>query len=134
MRVHTTIVFGFVCLAGCTQAPTVTRGNFDTSYTLTMQRGSADVVVQTSGPASYTITNYRMNHPMGPRPDTEATFKTPAGTFTISDRDDKDGVTINGKHFIYPTNQSGRYVITIDAQGTIKADEPKAEERKTESP
>lgn len=108
----------------------MTKGNFDTSYTLTMQCGSADVVVQTSGPASYTVSNYTMDHPMGPRPDTEAVIKTPAGTFNISDRNDSGGLTINGTHYPYPTDRTGRYIITIDAKGTIKADDPKAEEQK----
>jgi hypothetical protein len=134
MRVHAAFVFGFVCLAGCARGPVVTKGTFDTSYTLTMQRGSADVVVQTSGPASYTVSNYSMDHPMGQRPDTEAVFKTPAGTFNISDRNDKEGLTINGTHFPYPIDRNGRYTITIDAQGTIKTDAPKADERKKESP
>lgn len=126
MRFYFACLLGIVCLAGCARAPIVTKGKFDTTYTLIMQRGSADVVVQTSGPASFQITNYQMNHPMGSRPDTEATFKTPAGTFNISDRNNTSGLTINGKQFDYPTDLNGRYLITIDAQGTIKADEPKA--------
>jgi hypothetical protein len=127
MNVHNALVFVLVCLTGCTAAPVVTKGTFDASYTLTMQRGSVDVVVQTSGPASYTLTNYSMDHPMGRRPDTEATFTTPAGTFVVSNRNLKEaGLTINGTFYPEPVPAEGRSTITIDAQGGITVNPPKA--------
>jgi hypothetical protein len=121
------MVLLFVCLVGCTPAPIVTKGTFTTSYTLTMQRGSVDVVVQTSGPASYTVTNYAMDHPMGPRPDTEATFTTPAGTFVVSDRNlPAVGLTINGTFYPEPLTTVERSTITIDAKGVVTVNPPKA--------
>jgi hypothetical protein len=126
MRVRNAPVFVLVCLVGCTPAPVVTKGTFNSTYTLTMQRGSVDVVVQTSGPASYTLTNYGMAHPMGPRPDTEATFTTPAGTFVVSDRNQKaPGLTINGVFYLEPAAATGRSTITIDAQGVVTVNPPK---------
>jgi hypothetical protein len=127
MNVRNAPVFLIVCLTGCAPAPVVTKGTFDASYTLTMQRGSVDVVVQTSGPASYTLTNYSMDHPMGRRPDTEATFTTPAGTFVVSDRNLKEaGLTINGTFYPEPAPAEGRSTITIDARGGITVNPPKA--------
>jgi hypothetical protein len=126
MRIRNTIVLMLGCLAGCTPAPVVTKGTFATSYTLTMQRGSVDVVVQTAGPASYTLTNYSMDHPMGPRPDTEATFTTPAGTFVVSDRNlTVAGLTINGTFYPEPPPAVGRSTITIDTKGVVTVNPPK---------
>jgi hypothetical protein len=126
MRVRNAPVIVLVCLVGCTPAPVVTKGTFTTSYTLTMQRGSVDVLVQTSGPASYTITNYRMDLPMGPRPDTEATFVTPAGTFVVSDRNQKaPGLAINGTFYPEPPSATSRSTIVIDAKGVVTAKPPK---------
>ena len=127
MRVRNAPVLVIACLVGCTPAPRVTKGAFATSYTLTMQRGSVDVVVQTSGPASYTLTNYNMDHPMGPRPDTEATFTTPAGTFVVSDRNlTAAGLTINGTFYAEPPSATGRSTITIDAKGVVTVNPPGA--------
>jgi hypothetical protein len=135
MRICNAIVLVFVCLAGCTPAPVVTKGTFTTSYTLTMQRGSADVVVQTSGPASYTLTNYSMDHPMGRRPDTEATFTTPAGTFVVSNRNLKEtGLTINGTFYPEPASANSRSTVTIGAQGVITVQPPQAAEPQVDRP
>lgn len=130
MRGFNVAAIALACLAGCTPAPGVTRGTFDTAYTLTMQRGSVDVVVQTSGPATYAVTNYRMDHPMGRRPDPEATFVTPAGTFVVSDRNLQEaGLTINGTFYPEPPAADGRSTITIDARGGITVSPPKAAPR-----
>jgi hypothetical protein len=85
-----------------------------------------DVVVETSGPASYTHTHYHRDHPMGPPSDTEATFTTPAGTFVVSDRNmPSPGLTINGT--FYPElDRLSRTTITIDAEGGITVSPPKA--------
>jgi len=123
MRVLSAFAFVLVCLAGWSPPPTVTKGTFDKSYTLTMQRGSYLVVVETSGPATYTITNYAMEHPMGSRPDTEAVFTTPAGTFRVSDRGVKErGVNINDTFYPVPQSSSDELsVVIIDANGNITA-------------
>jgi hypothetical protein len=110
--------------------PTVTEGTFTDSYTLTMQRGTTDVEVKTSGPATYRVTNYRMDHPMGKRPDTEATFKTSAGTFVVSDRGlTEDGVKINDTFYKYPepSEVNGRGKVVIDERGGVTVHAPKAE-------
>ncbi|MBP3959659.1 hypothetical protein J8F10_30810 [Gemmata sp. G18] len=120
MRVLSRVIVLLVCLGGCSPSPTITKGTFTDSYTLTMQRGSMDVVVRTSGAAQYTVTNYAMNHPMGQRPDTEATFTTPAGTFVISDRNVTEaGLKINGTFYPQPPSVSTRSTILIDSQGVI---------------
>lgn len=108
-----------IVAVGCTPGPTVTSGTFEKSHTLTMQRGSVDVVVETAGPATFRVTNYRMDHPMGRRPDTEATFKTPAGTFEVSNRGQEgESLTING--ILQKVPLAGpRTSITIDAKGKI---------------
>ena len=127
MKLHRAAVLMLVCFLGCTPPPTVTKGKFTTSYTLTMQRGSVDVVVRTSGPATYAVTNYAMDHPMGRRPDTEATFKTPAGTFVVSDRNQTaPGLTINGVFYPEPPSATARSTITIDAKGVVTVNPPKA--------
>jgi len=127
MRVRYAVLLVFACLAGCTPGPVVTKGTFTTPYTLTMQRGSVDVIVQTSGPASYALTNYRMDHPMGRRPDTEATFTTPAGTFVVSDRNlTAPGLTINGVFYPEAPASGVRSTITIDAQGVVTVNPPGA--------
>ena len=113
---------------GCTPAPAVTTGKFDTSHTLTMQRGSVSVVVETSGPATFKITDHRMDHPMDRRPDTEAEYKTPAGTFKISNREQQgEQLTINGKLFEVPPAGEPT-TITIDAKGGITMVTPKAKD------
>ena len=122
---------------GCAPPPTVTKGTFTGSHTLTIQRGSAEVVVKANGPASYVVTNYAMDHTMGQRPDTEATFTTSAGTFVITDKGNKDGMTINGKQF--PTlgaGSGGRITVTIDEQGAITMTDstPKEQEPKADPP
>ena len=128
MRIRNVILLVIVCLAGCSRGPVVTKGKFTTSYTLNMQRGAVDVVVQTSGPASYTITQYQMNHPMDSRPDTDATFVTPAGTFAVSNRSLLDaGLNINGVFYPEP-DVTGRSTITIDPKGVITLSSPKAAE------
>src|SRR5262245_8013198 len=121
MRVLSAFAFVLVCLAGCSPPPTVTKGTFDKSYTLTMQREPALVVVETSGPATYTVTNYAMEHPMGQRPDTEAVFTTPAGTFRVSDRGVKErGVNINNTFYPMPQSTSDSLsTVTIDVNGNI---------------
>ena len=135
MRVRNAPVFVLMGLVGCTPAPVVTKGTFDSTYTLTMQRGSVDVVVRTSGPATYTVTNYAMDHPMGRRPDTEATFKTPAGTFVVSDRNLQEaGLTINGTFYPEPTPSGGRSTITIDEKGQITVEKAKAAEPQENKP
>ena len=136
MRVRYAVLLVFACLAGCTPGPVVTKGTFTTPYTLTMQRGSVDVIVQTSGPASYALTNYRMDHPMGRRPDTEATFTTPAGTFVVSDRNlTAPGLTINGVFYPEPPPPAvGRSTITIDAQGVVTVNPPVAAARQGGKP
>jgi uncharacterized protein (TIGR03067 family) len=127
MRIHVVAAVLLVCPIGCAPAPTVTKGTFTNSFTLTMQRGSVDVVVQTSGPANYTLTQYAMDHPMGKRPDTEATFTTPAGTFMVSNRNLAEaGLTINGTFYPEPTNMTSRSTITIDPQGAVTVQPPKA--------
>jgi hypothetical protein len=126
MKVRRAALLILACFLGCTPPPKVKSGKFDTSYTLTMQRGSVDVVVQASGPATYAVTNYAMDHPMGPRPDTEATFVTPAGKFVVSDRNLKDGLTINGTLYPERVSSDGRTTITIDAKGQITVEKPKA--------
>lgn len=109
-----------VLSAGCSPQPKVTTGTFNDSYELTMQRGAMDVVVQTSGPATYTVTNYAMSHPMGPRPNTEAVFVTPAGTFKVSSNGDNDlGVIVNGVLYPEPPDRTGRSQVVIDAQGSV---------------
>lgn len=118
-------------LVGCAPPPTVTKGTFTGSYSLLMQRGSADVVVKSTGTGSYVVTNYAMDHPMGQRPDTEATFTTPAGTFAITDKGIPDGLLINGTKYTYsygPNN--GRIKITIDEKGNVTMDDPNAKEPK----
>jgi hypothetical protein len=130
VKIRSAVVFASFAIAGCTPPPTVTNGTFNDSYTLTMQRGTTDVVVKTSGPASYRVTNYRMDHPMGKRPDTEATITTPAGTFRISDRNvAEDGVMINGTLYKYPerTEVNGRSTIVIDERGGISIHPPQPE-------
>jgi len=135
MKLHRAAVLMLVCFLGCTPPPTVTKGKFTTSYTLTMQRGSVDVVVRTSGPATYAVTNYAMDHPMGRRPDTEATFKTPAGTFVVSDRNLQEaGLTINGTFYPEPTPSGGRSTITIDEKGQITVEKAKAAEPQENKP
>jgi hypothetical protein len=127
MRIHAVVTAALVALAGCSPSPDVATGTFTGSYTLTMQRGSVDVVVQTSGPASYKITRYSMDHPMGRRPDTEATFTTPAGTFVVSNRDlAAEGLTINGTFYPEPVPRTGRSAITIDPRGAIAVNPPTA--------
>jgi hypothetical protein len=127
MRIHAVVTAALVALAGCSPSPEVATGTFTGSYTLTMQRGSVDVVVQTSGPASYRITQYSMDHPMGRRPDTEAMFTTPAGTFVVSNRNlAAEGLTINGTFYPEPASRTGRSAITIDPRGAIAVNPPKA--------
>jgi hypothetical protein len=127
MNVRAVPLMVIVCLTGCTPPPVVTKGTFTTSYTLTMQRESVDVVVQTSGPASYAVTNYNRDHPMGRPPDTEATFTTPAGTFVVSDRSlAKPGLTINGVFYPESTAPNGRTTITIDPKGVVTVKSPEA--------
>lgn len=123
------ILFVILSVSGCvpTPAPAVIKGTFTKSYTLTMQRGAIDVVVRTSGPATYEITNHRMSHPMGPRPDTEATFVTPAGTFVISNRDLQEaGLMINAAFYPEPPSVAGRSTLTIDAKGVVTLFTPSA--------
>jgi hypothetical protein len=135
MNVRAVPLITIICLGGCAPPPVVTKGTFATSYTLTMQRGAVDVVVQTSGPASYAVTNYNMDHPMGRRPDTEATFTTPAGTFVVSDRNlTQPGLTINGIFYPQPQAADGRTTITIDAKGVITVKPPRAANRQGEKP
>lgn len=127
MQLRTTLLaVPLLALVGCAPPPTVTKGTFTGSHTLTMQRGSADVVVKATGTGSYVVTNYAMGHPMGPRPDTEATFTTPAGTFKITDKDVKDGMLINGKPYpnLTANSGSGRLTITIDEKGAITVTDP----------
>lgn len=122
MRTFGTTTILMVCglAAGCTPPPKITEGTFTGSYELTMQRGSMDVVVYTSGPAKYRITNHAMNHPMGPRPNTEAVFTTPAGTFNVSSHGDNDlGVIVNGTLYPEPPDRDGRSQVVIDAQGNV---------------
>ena len=111
----------FTCVAaGCAPAPTITEGTFNDSYELTMQRGSMDVVVKTSGPARYKITQHAMSHPMGPRPNTEAMFTTPAGTFNVSSNGQNDlGVIVNGVLYPEPPDRDGRSKVVIDERGEI---------------
>jgi hypothetical protein len=119
--------------AGCAPPPTVTKGTFTGSHTLTMQRGSADVIVRTTGTGTYTITNYSMDHPMGQRPDTEATFTTPAGKFVISDKGASDGLFVNGVKYTYSTGPHARRIaVTIDEKGAVGVDDPNAKEPKGE--
>lgn len=121
-----------LALVGCGSSPTVTKGTFTRMFTLTMQRGSVDIVVRTDSTGTYVITNYSMDHPMGQRPDTEATFTTPAGTFAITDKGVPDGLLINGK--AYPNRGSGsavhRLSIAIDESGTITVTDPTPPEEK----
>src|SRR5262245_33789670 len=79
-------LFALAVVLGCSPPPKVTTGTFTTSYTVHVDREHVDVVVLTSGPATYEVKNYAMDHPMGQRPDTEATVRTPAGRFAITDR------------------------------------------------
>lgn len=112
----------FVCLlaVGCSPPPKVTEGKFTDSYELTMQRGSLDVVVKTSGPARYKITQHAMTHPMGSRPNTEGTFTTPAGTFQVSSHGDNDlGVIVNGVLYPEPSERGVRSKLVIDEEGGI---------------
>jgi hypothetical protein len=65
---------------------------------------------------------------MGKRPDTEATFKTPAGTFEVSDRGvTENGVKINGTFHKYPepSEVNGRSKVVIDERGEITVHPPK---------
>ena len=101
------------------------------------QRRPAQGPAAAPSPASYVITNYSMNHPMGQRPDTEATYTTPAGTFKITDKEVKDGMLINGQPYPNLTAGSGtgRLTITIDEKGAITVDDPTAkDEPKAETP
>ena len=131
VRVRNAVVLLLAFAPGCgPPPPTVTEGTFTDSYTLTMQRGITDVVVKTSGAGSYRVTNYRMDHPMGKRPDTEATFKTSAGTFVVSDRGlTEDGVKINDTFYKYPepSEVNGRGKVVIDERGGVTVHAPKAE-------
>lgn len=118
MKCHLPLALAILA-GGCAPGPTVSKGTFNTPYTLTLQRDNIEIVVQTSGTASYTITNYSMDHPMGKRPDTEAVFTTPAGVFTISDKGQTGGVLIN--NVFYPHNAAAmvRTTITIDPKGAV---------------
>lgn len=111
-----------VLFVGCTPAPSVSHGRFNDSFTLTMQRGSAEILFKTSSPGRFTVTNHRMDHPMGKRPDTEATVVTSAGTFRVTDKDEqKLGVHINDRFFEYlPTSEIVmRTLIVVDEKGDI---------------
>jgi hypothetical protein len=126
MTVRFAAALSLACLAGCAPRPTVTKGTFAASHTLTMQRGSIDVLVKTTGPATYAVTNHRMDHPMGRRPDTEATFTTPAGTFSVSDRGlSEPGVSVNGTFYPVPPRPEGRTTVTIDEKGGVTVSPPK---------
>lgn len=110
----------FAAIVGCTPPPAMTKGTFTESYMLTMQRGTIDVTVQTSGPAKYIISQYAMDHPMGKRPDTEAKFTTPAGSFLVTNRNQSaEGVTVNGTFYPQPEDATGRSQIIIDKQGKV---------------
>ena len=103
MRIRTAVVLLLAFVPGCgPPPPTVTEGTFTDSYTLTMQRGSTDVVVKTSGAGTYRVTNYRMDHPMGnvPTPRRRSRLRR---TFVVSDRGvTEDGVKINDTFYKYP--------------------------------
>lgn len=126
--IGTAVLVAAVGAVGCSSPPTITEGEFNGTFTLAVQRGAMDVVVRTSGPAKYKVSNYSMNHPMGPRPDTEATFTTPAGTFAVSNKGlTEPGLLVNGVFYAEPQteNRSGRAVLMIDAQGNITVQPPK---------
>jgi hypothetical protein len=115
-----------MAVGGCAKPPKVTKGRFNTSYTVTIQRGCTQVVVLTSGPARFIQKDYWMDHPMGQRPDTEAAVTTPAGKFIITDRNlGKPGVSINGTYYPDPIPCLGQ-TITIGPSGaiTVKAAGP----------
>ncbi|MBY0461410.1 MAG: hypothetical protein K2V38_29185 [Gemmataceae bacterium] len=100
--------------------PTVTEGTFDESYELGIQRGSMDVKVETSGPATYKIPSYPMERPTGPRPDTEAAFVTPAGTFKVSNRKlQEPGISVNGTFYPEPPRANGLARLVVDRQGAV---------------
>jgi hypothetical protein len=117
-----------LCLSGCAgPSPSVERGTFTGEKSFQVRRGLSDVTVQTDGEATYVLRQYPNAHPMGPPGDTECVVTTPAGTFTIEDRDlERAGLRINGTYYEFQRPPDGGHMkLLIDREGNVKVVSPK---------
>jgi hypothetical protein len=133
MRRHTCLpalllLPALLCLSGCAKTPaSVERGTFTGEKTFGFRRCLIDVTVQTDGEGTYVLHQYTNGHPMGPPGDMECVVTTPAGTFTIENRDlQRPGLRINGTYYEFQRPpDGGRMKLLIDREGNVKVVSPK---------